>query len=126
MALPGDDTNLETNYSAQDYLDVDTKNDVRVDQAGTDQFIIHQFKDFVGAEADCTLEWEGQSTQAPSHSEVFLQIYNQTDDLWETVDSDATTAANTDFILTSIVADLTEYKDASNIISCRVYQQAII
>jgi len=113
---------LETNYSAQDYLDVDTKNDIRVEQSGLGEYMIHQFKDYVGSETSCTLELEGQADDAPSSSPVYLQIYNRDTPEWETVDSDNTTAANTDFTLTAEIVDLTDYKDASETIVCRIYQ----
>ena len=122
VALPTDDTDLETAYSAQDYLDVDAKDDVRVAQTATSQYAIHQFKDYVGAANTCILEWEGQSSLAPSSSVVTLQIYNRNTTSWETVDSDNSSAADTDFILTSSIADLTDYKDGSGVISCRVWQ----
>ena len=121
--LPGDDSNLETNYSEQNYLDVDTKNDVRVNQSASDQFAIHQFKDYVGAAGAADLEWEGQTDYAPTSSTVYLQIYNYDTPEWETVDSDNTTAADTDFTLEGNIADLTNYKN-NNYITCRVYQEA--
>ena len=107
----------------QDYLDVDTKNDVRVDQTATEEYAIHQFNDFV-AEGAATLDWEGQTTFAPSSSTVFLQIYNHNTTAWETVDSDSDTIADLDFVLTANVADLTDYKNGSSVVSCRVYQLA--
>jgi len=55
-------------------------------------------------------------------STVFLQIYNRDTTTWETIDSDNSTAADTDFILTADMADLTDYKDNNNVIVCRVYQ----
>jgi hypothetical protein len=122
--LPADDTDLITDYDAQDYLDVDTKNDVRVGQTCQNTYGIHQFKDYVAANS-CTLEWEGQTNCPPSLSTVYLQIYNRNTPAWETVDSDNTTAEDTDFILTANIADLTNYKDGSNVISCRVYQQDV-
>ena len=123
--LPADDTNLENNYSVQDYLDVDTENDVRVAQSATSEHAIHQFKDYVGTEASVTLEWEGQSDLAPSDSTVYLQIYNRDTPAWETIDSDGGTVADTDFILTAEIADTTNYKDGDSVISCRVYQESI-
>jgi len=123
--LPANDNDLETNYSAQDYLDVDTKNDVRVGQTATSQYAIHQFKDYVGTSNTANLEWEGQTNLAPTSSTVFLQIYNRNTTTWDTVDSDSTSSAGTDFILTANIADLTNYKDANSIISCRIYQQAL-
>lgn len=123
--MPGNDTDLETNYAEGDVTDVSTIDGVRVDQTGTMEFIIHQFKDFVGAETAVTFTSVGQSTQAPSVSTVFLQVYNRNSTTWETIDSDNTTAANTNFTLSANVADLTNYKDASNVVSGRVYQEAV-
>ena len=123
--MPADDTDLENAYSDQDYIDVNTKDDVRVEQTASSEYAMHQFKDYVGGSSSANLEWEGQSDLAPSSSTVYLQIYNRNTPAWETVDSDNTTAANTDFSLTANVADLTNYKDGSGVISCRVYQDAI-
>jgi len=86
--LPTGIVDLENAYSDQDYLDVDTKNDVRVSQTATGEYTIHQFKDYVGAESSCTLEWEGQTNQACTWSPVVLQIFNNNTPAWETVDSD--------------------------------------
>jgi hypothetical protein len=121
--LPGDDADLETVYSAQDVTDVGTKDDVRVSQNAVAEFAIHQYKDYGGAAGVCDIEWEGQTNYAPTESTVFLQIYNRDTTTWETIDSDNTSAADTDFSLTAHMSSLTDYKDASNTISCRVYQQ---
>jgi hypothetical protein len=120
--LPINDSDLEVNYSVQDYLDVDTSNDVRVGQTAISEYAIHQFKDFASATNSCILELEIQTNCPPALSEVFLQIYNRTSGLWETIDLDNNSAINTDFILTASLPDLTNYKDASNVISCRVWQ----
>jgi len=120
--LPANDTDLETPYTPQDYLDVDTNDGVRVEQTATQQYMIHQFKDFVGDANACTLEWEGQTSLAPTSSTVYLQIYNQLTTTWDEVDTDGASSADTDFTLTGIVADTTNYKDTQKIISCRVYQ----
>ena len=104
---------------------MNTKNDVRVAQTATDEFAIHQFKDFAGSASSATLEWEGQSDIAPTTSTVYLQIYNYDTPAWENVHSNNTTEVSTDFILTGGIADLTNYKDDGNIITCRVYQEAV-
>ena len=87
--------------------------------------MIHQFKDYAGESSSCTLEWEGQTSLVPSLSTVYLQIYNRNTTTWDTVDSDNFSNANTDFILTADIANLTNYKDGGNVISCRVYQLAV-
>ena len=122
--MPADDTNLDTLYSSQDYIDVNTKNDIRVSQTASDKYAIHQFKNYIGASPAIDLECELQTDLAPSSSTVLLQIYNRNTPAWETVDSDNTTGANIDFSLIVHIADSTDYKNGSNVISCRVYQDA--
>ncbi|GAG20192.1 unnamed protein product [marine sediment metagenome] len=121
--MPGDDTDLETDYSVQDYLDVNTKNDVRVEQTATDEYAIHQFKDYTEL-STIGIEWEGQTNTAPASVTVYLQIYNRETTEWETVDSNGAAAADTDFILTANIADTADYIDAGKVVSCRVYQLA--
>ena len=123
--LPADDTDLETTYSGQNVTDVATKNNVRVDQTATEEYMIHQYKNFVSDNSACQLEWEGQTTLAPASSIVYLQIYNRNSTTWENVDSDNSSAVDTDFILIGEIADLTNYKDTSDVISCRIYQEAL-
>jgi len=96
-----------------------------VAQSCSTNYAIHEFKDFVGPNNTCTLEWEGQSNVAPSDSPVYLQIYNRNTDTWDPVDSDNLAAADTDFILTKFMDNLANYKSAGNIIACRVYQQIL-
>ena len=122
-ALPAGIVDLENAYSVQDYTDVNTKNDVRVAQSATDEYTIHQFKDYVGANSACSLEWEGQTNYSPELSTVYLQIYNRDTDEWEVVDSESSPEADVDFTLSGNIADLTNYKSANGIIVCRVYQE---
>jgi hypothetical protein len=124
-ALPGNDNTLENLFSAQDYLDVDTADNTRVAQSAFSEYTIFLFKDYIGASSTFTVTWEGQSSLAPSLSVVVLQVYNRNSTTWETLDSDNAAAANTDFELTgSVLANVANYKDASNVVSCRVYQLA--
>lgn len=120
--LPSGILELETAYSAQDYLDVDTKDDVRVGQTATNEYAIHQFKDYVGDINSCSLEWEGQTNCPPILSPVVLQIFNRNTPAWETVDTDNSSPEDTDFTLSATIPDLTNYKSANKVIVCRVYQ----
>lgn len=124
-SLPGDDADLETDYTSQDYLDVDADDGDRVGITTTGEFMIHQFKDYVGSAPSCQLNWNGQSTLAASLSTVYLQIYNRDTPAWETVDSNSAAAYDTDFDLTAYIADLTDYVDSNGVISCRVYQDCL-
>lgn len=102
-----------------------TDNAVRVAQTATQQHMVHQFKNFVGSSVSCTPLCNLQSTLAASASTIYLQIYNQNTTTWDTIASNNTASANTDFDLTVNVPDLTNYKKANNTISCRVYQEAL-
>jgi hypothetical protein len=96
-----------------------------VGQTATGEYAIHQFKDAAGEFNGATIEWEGQTNCAPSFSTVYLQIYNRNSSSWETVDSDNSSSADTDFTLTADIASLTNYKDGNAMISCRVYQLGV-
>jgi hypothetical protein len=109
----------------QNVLDVAAIDDVFVDQTGTDQFMIHEYKDTVGTNSVCFLSWLGKTTLAPSSSTVYLQIYNRNTSEWETVDSDNSSSADVSFQLQANILDLTNYKDIDTFISCRIYQEAL-
>lgn len=118
--LPSADADLETIYSAQDVTDVETSDDVRVAQAASGQYAIHLFKEYVSLTGGL-VRCEVQSSVAASVFPIFLQVYNRDSITWETLDTDNTTAADTDLTLEGVVADLTDYKDG-NMVACRVYQ----
>jgi hypothetical protein len=121
--LPTNNNDLETSYTTQDETDVADDDGVRVNQSATDEYAIHQFKNFVGGNS-ASFIWNGQSDLACSASTIYLQIYDTNLTTWETVDSDSTTAANTDFDLTFFKSNLTDYKNNQGIVTCRVYQLA--
>jgi hypothetical protein len=124
-SLPSNDIDLETNYDSQDLVDIATRNNIQVGQTATLGYMIHQFKSFVGSNTNCTIEWEGQSTLAPSTSTVYLQIYNRNTNTWDTLASDSTTTRDINFELSADINNLTNYKDSRNVISIRVYQYAV-
>ena len=76
-ALPTNDNDLTTTYTAHDVTDVATNNNIRVTQFAQGQYAIHQYKNFVGAKIQVILTWEGQTDFSPVSSTVFLQIYNR-------------------------------------------------
>ena len=123
-ALPGNDDNLETFLSPKEIEQISADDADRAPQTATDEFAIFEFKDYAGTNTTIDVSWDGQSDLAPSSSTVYLQIYDQNGTVWETLDSDNATAANTDFTLTGSKNDLTNYKDGDNYVSCRVYQEA--
>ena len=123
--MPANDADLETDYSDQDYDDVseDDATRVAVEAEGDSEYVIHQFKDYVGAETVATVKWNGQSNLAPSASIVRLQIYNYNTTTWDNLDSDNGTDADNDFDLEGNSINLTNYKSPGLFITCRVWQQ---
>ncbi len=126
-SLPANDATLAIIYDAGEITDVETDDGTRVEISGSNDYLVHLFKTQNTNNTDSiNLSWNGQAVIAPSVATVYLQIYNQDTDSWETVDSDNATGANTDFSLgVTISADLSDYYDADNVVSARVYQQII-
>lgn len=124
ITLPTGDSDLTTLYSTTEETTVANRNNEYVGIIGGGDYLLHQFKKFVGGETTCKVEWEGRSSLAPSTSTVYLQIFNYTS-AWETIDNNNTAPANTDFELEANIPDLTDYKDPSGVVVCRVYQLAL-
>ena len=123
--MPTDDADLTVNYTGQDYIDVSTHNEVRVDQtADYAKYTIHQFRNYAGDNVTCTMVAELQSSNAPSVSTFYLQIYDYNGAVWETIDFDNSHAADTDFELTAHLSALANYKD-NGVVTCRIYQENI-
>lgn len=112
-------------FGGHDYDDVSTENNVYVTQCATDEYTEFLFKNkHVNSTDGFTTTWKGKTDLAPSDSTVYLQVFNRISGLWETKDSDNTTAANTDFTLTGTVdAGVSDYYDAGNWVAWRVYQE---
>jgi len=87
-------------------------------------FLEFLFKDKNTSQQDTSVTWKGKTNLDPAIKPVYLEIFNRTSGLWEVLDSDNSSPINTNFTLTAIVsADLGDYFDANNWISCRVYQE---
>jgi hypothetical protein len=120
--LPADDTDLDDAFTGSQVTAVQTSDDSRVAQTGYELFVLFEFKDDVGELTSTTFHWEGRCSVSPVDSTVYLQIYNRTLAVWQTIDFDDEADANTDFVLEGSKADLTDYKDANDFVACRVYQ----
>jgi len=94
----------------------------RVPQSATNEYAIHQFKDFTTANS-INLICNCRTSIPCSQSTLYLEIFNVLSEEWEVKDSDTTTGAGVDIELTASINDLTNYKQ-DNIITCRVYQKA--
>ena len=72
------------------------------------------------------VDWNGQSDRSPSDSTIYLQVFNRSTNLWETLDSLEAGDANVDYDMSgSITSNLSNYMDTNLFVSCRVYQEAI-
>jgi hypothetical protein len=122
--LPADCVDLENIFTAQEYIDVATENNVYVTQSAFNEYSAFYFKDRHTTDVEApTVIAKTRSTLAPSSSTVYLQIFNRTTATWETVDSDSTTAADTKFTLTATqYHNLDDYYDASKWLCYRIYQ----
>ena len=68
---------------------------------------------------------KAKASIAPSVSTVYLQIYNQNLNQWETLDSDSVTGADTEFTLSGTQSiNPANYYAGGNWVSKRVYQKA--
>jgi len=124
--LPADDTDLETAYSSQEYLDVRTEDGVRVSQCATNEFAVHLYKNQNSNSTDAfTLTWIGLTGRAPSAANpVYLQVYNQNSSTWEIIDSDNSSPADINFTLSGAISiNIPDYYIVGNWISARVYQE---
>lgn len=124
-SLPLDDAILGNVFSSGEYTQVATDDADRVSQTAIGKYAVFLFIDERAQQESLQFEWNGQTSLAPSESTVYLQVYNRTSGLWETLDSDNTSSADLDFTLTGMItADLINYFDTSLQVSCRVYQYA--
>ena len=88
------------------------------------QYPLFEFKDKApDALNPIHLNAVGKSDTAPSLRAVHLQVYNRVTALWETKASDSASAAGATFTLAYIIpGGSTQYLDAGNWVSSRVYQ----
>jgi hypothetical protein len=121
--LPTTNADLATIYTPTERVNVASANGTRVGITGSN-YLIHQFKN-VGNLSDAFTGrlTDARSSLAPSGDTVTLQVYNHDTPAWETVDTDTTTAADTNFLLEHTQGSgLANYYDADGILTHRVYQ----
>jgi hypothetical protein len=127
---PADDANLEHTFIMNDYDDVAIIDGIYITQCATEgtaqEYSLFLFKNTNNNSTDSiTPVWYGKTNLAPTISTIYLQIFNRTSGLWETIDSDNTTTADTYFYLQGFIsANLSDYYSGSNVVSCRIYQEA--
>lgn len=123
---PTTDANLSYLFLAADYANVAANDTVYFDGAGSNTYNVTQFKkkNPNGNSTDVvTLSYNGKSTVATSTTPAVLQIYNYVTPGWETINSNTTTAAGTEFTITgSPSGSAASYYTTGNWIAVRIYQ----
>lgn len=124
-SLPTNANDLATSYSESEEGDVSSDDAVRVGVTGSgDEYAIHQFKEF---KSDTSLHldvsWNGQSDVAPSTSTVYLQVYNHSTGSWETLDSNSSASAGSDFDLSGNTNGTASDYYQNSKATVRVYQR---
>lgn len=121
--LPTTNADLDTPYQAADYGTVAADDSTYVTQNGSN-YLLQEFDYEASSNTQAvTITWNGNVSTAASTATVYLQIWNNTTGLWETLASNSTAAANTDFTLSGIRnTSISSYYAAGNIVTARVYQ----
>lgn len=127
--LPGDKDDLATIYTVEEEIKVGTLDNIRVDLAGTGSvYLAHEYKIRGQNSQDAmTVTCNLRSTLAPTSSTIYLQIWNVTDSVWETIDSNSRANAGQDLYLVGrIFENNSDYFDTTypsyNEVAVRVYQ----
>jgi hypothetical protein len=124
--LPTNYDNLATTFTDTNYNDVLTSNDVRVSEgansSGSSPIFLFKKKNANNTDT-IAISWEGQVSIAASIAPVYLQIFNLNSGLWETIGSNNSAGAGTDFTISGTQStSLSNYYDANNWVIVRVYQ----
>ena len=127
--LPLGKDDLESGFTSGDYTKVDTDDNDYLPQMALGEYAVKQFIEEGSGEICFSITWKGYSTRAPSISRVYLQVFNVTQNLWKTVDSNGSAGAGEEFTLSTTQPQsgdlLSDYFESGNTVAVRVYQEAI-
>lgn len=123
--LPTNTNDLETLYTEGEEITVENQDGQLVGQEGALEYMVHLFKVFVGENTYAQIECVAESDLAPSMSSIYLEIFNWGSVQWEIIDSNNTSSANEPFTFFKTSEDITNYKDATQVMTCRIYQLAL-
>lgn len=126
QAPPSTSNDLVNPFNSIQYGNVSTNDGGYQIQTGS-QVIIQEYKSLHQNNTDnINFTWWGRSTVAPSVSPFYVQVYNQNTLSWQTVASQTTQPADTDFGITvSITTTPGNYYNTSNQVIFRTYQQVV-
>ncbi|MCK5211523.1 hypothetical protein KAJ89_02365, partial [Candidatus Parcubacteria bacterium] len=124
-SLPSGAGDLTYYLDPKGYADVLSDDSNRGNATSTSAYPIYLFATkHINSTDAASSSWNGQSSVAPSVTNVVLQVYRYgTTNAWVTLDTEAAASANTDFNLNGALnSSLSEYYAADNWILWRVYQ----
>lgn len=122
VSLPTNANDLSTPFTSSDYSNVATDNGIYVAQTGANNLIFEYKYENANSTDPVTITWNGKTTVATSTRTAYLQIWNYNTSAWETLASNSTTSANTDFTLSAIQNTSMSNYYSGGIITARVYQ----
>jgi hypothetical protein len=125
VSLPITKNNLAIIYGEDDEIAVSEDDGVRVALSGLSvSYLVHQFRIIHDTNKDnVCIKVNLQVSLACSISPVYLQVWNVSTGLWETLATNLTSPADTDFTLSySIESNISNYFDTNYEIAVRVYQ----
>lgn len=124
--LPADATDMAYYLDLKGYTDVeadDSLDDLMASPATSPALLFKANN--TGNTDNIEITWDGRSSVAPAVSPVYLQLYNFSSSTWETIASNTTSPANTDFTMTyQQISNISQYYDPANWAAARVYQAA--
>ncbi len=123
-SLPTDDSNLATQFTTQQYVDVADNDTIYVCQNMTyPDYAVFLFKQKYTGIASFTISWNGKSSVAPLTHPVTLQVYNRITPGWVTLQTNNTAGVDEEFNLGGFIdTDYGDYYDVDFYVTCRVYQ----
>ncbi len=126
VTLPSGTKELLQPFDDQDYVDVSTDDNIYVGVDGRpgSKYLNFLFQQRKPGNSTFNVTWRGKSRIACSSFSVRLQVYNVNSGLWETLATNSSTAADTEFALTgSVLSSASNYYDAFSRVTFRIYQQ---
>lgn len=123
---PTGNTDLANKFNAVNYGNVSVDDGDYFIERGS-KYMIREYKSTHQNNIDnISMTWKGRSTLAPTISPVFIQIYNVSTGLWETLGSNTLSSADTDFqVIVTQSTNVSNYYDSTSTVTFRSYQQVV-
>lgn len=115
-------TDLAVAFDDSAYGNVAADDSTYVNQAGANTNVFLFKYTAPSSTSPITVTWNGKTTIAPSSKAVYLQIWNYNTSAWETLDSNNSAGANTDFTLQATKSTSVANYYSGNTAIARVYQ----